>query len=160
MESIPVLLPGKPQGQRSLAGYSPWGRKESDTTERLLFPFSFLVISVILLVCWNAFRGSQFSKDLLQLQCSTCLNILLFPFLLLRSLIWLFKFNLALRSRFQLLVQGLNLSDLFNLLLSLPFLGSYDCIYPVLLCAVICRRTKQFSYNLWKYPVFFSCRKK
>ena len=24
-----------PQGQRSLAGYSPWGRRESDTTERL-----------------------------------------------------------------------------------------------------------------------------
>ena len=24
-----------PRGQRSLAGYSPWGRKESDTTERL-----------------------------------------------------------------------------------------------------------------------------
>ena len=24
-----------PQGQRSLAGCSPWGRKESDTTERL-----------------------------------------------------------------------------------------------------------------------------
>ena len=29
----PVLLPGESQGQRSLAGYSPWGRKESDTTE-------------------------------------------------------------------------------------------------------------------------------
>ena len=28
-------LPGEFQGQRSLAGYSPWGRKESDTTERL-----------------------------------------------------------------------------------------------------------------------------
>ena len=26
---------GKSQGQRSLAGYSPWGRKESDTTEQL-----------------------------------------------------------------------------------------------------------------------------
>ena len=25
----------KPQGQRSLVGYIPWGRKESDTTERL-----------------------------------------------------------------------------------------------------------------------------
>ena len=25
----------KPHGQGSLAGYSPWGRKESDTTERL-----------------------------------------------------------------------------------------------------------------------------
>ena len=24
-----------PYGQRSLAGYSPWGRKESDTTEQL-----------------------------------------------------------------------------------------------------------------------------
>ena len=27
-----VFLPGEPHGQRSLAGYSPWGRKESDTT--------------------------------------------------------------------------------------------------------------------------------
>ena len=31
----PVFLPGKSHGQRSLAGYSPWGHKESDTTERL-----------------------------------------------------------------------------------------------------------------------------
>ena len=31
--SIPVFLPGKFHGQRSLAGYSSWGRKESDTTE-------------------------------------------------------------------------------------------------------------------------------
>ena len=30
-----VLLPGKSHGQRSLAGSSPWGRKESDTTEQL-----------------------------------------------------------------------------------------------------------------------------
>ena len=30
-----VLLPGESHGQRSLVGYSPWGRKESDTTERL-----------------------------------------------------------------------------------------------------------------------------
>ena len=29
------LLPGKSHGQRSLVGYSPWGRKESDTTEQL-----------------------------------------------------------------------------------------------------------------------------
>ena len=27
----PVLLPGKSHEQRSLAGYSPWGLKESDT---------------------------------------------------------------------------------------------------------------------------------
>ena len=29
----PVFLPGESHGQRSLAGYSPWGSKESDTTE-------------------------------------------------------------------------------------------------------------------------------
>ena len=29
---------GKSHGRRSLVGYSPWGGKESDTTERLLFP--------------------------------------------------------------------------------------------------------------------------
>ena len=28
-----VFLPGKSHGQRSLVGYSPWGRKESDTTD-------------------------------------------------------------------------------------------------------------------------------
>ena len=33
-QSTPVLLPGKSHGQRSLVGYSPWGRKESDMTER------------------------------------------------------------------------------------------------------------------------------
>ena len=35
----PVLLPGKSHGRRSLVGYSPWGLKELDTTERLHFHF-------------------------------------------------------------------------------------------------------------------------
>ena len=35
----PVFLPGEFQGQRGLAGYSPWGRKESDTAERLTLSF-------------------------------------------------------------------------------------------------------------------------
>ena len=34
-QHTPVFLPRKPHGQRSLVGYSPWGCKESDTTERL-----------------------------------------------------------------------------------------------------------------------------
>ena len=34
-----VFLPGKSHGRRSLVGYSPWGRKESDMTERLRFHF-------------------------------------------------------------------------------------------------------------------------
>ena len=33
-------LPGKSHGPRSLVGCSPWGRKESNTTERLHFHFS------------------------------------------------------------------------------------------------------------------------
>ena len=32
-QPTPVFLPGKFHGQRSLVGNSPWGRKESDTTE-------------------------------------------------------------------------------------------------------------------------------
>ena len=36
----PVLLPGKSHGRRSLVGCSPWGRRESDTTEWLHFHFS------------------------------------------------------------------------------------------------------------------------
>ena len=31
----PVFLPEEFHGQRNLAGYLPWGHKESDTTERL-----------------------------------------------------------------------------------------------------------------------------
>ena len=33
-QSAPVFLPRKFHGERSLMGYSPWGRKESDTIER------------------------------------------------------------------------------------------------------------------------------
>ena len=32
-QPTPIFLPGKFHGQRSLAGYTPWGHKESDTTE-------------------------------------------------------------------------------------------------------------------------------
>ena len=34
-QPTPVFLSGEIHGQRSLAGYSPWGHKESDTTEWL-----------------------------------------------------------------------------------------------------------------------------
>ena len=32
-QPTPVFLPGESHGQRSLMGYSLWGRKELDTTE-------------------------------------------------------------------------------------------------------------------------------
>ena len=34
-QTTPVFMPGESHGQRSLVGSSPWGPKESDTTERL-----------------------------------------------------------------------------------------------------------------------------
>ena len=34
-QPTPVFLPGEFHGQRSLVGYSPWGRKESDVTVQL-----------------------------------------------------------------------------------------------------------------------------
>ena len=38
----PVFLPGEFQGQRSLGGYSPWDRKESNMTELLTLHFKTL----------------------------------------------------------------------------------------------------------------------
>ena len=34
-QATPVFVLGKSQGQSSLAGYSPWGHKELDTTKKL-----------------------------------------------------------------------------------------------------------------------------
>ena len=39
-QPTPVFLPGESHGQRSLVGYSPRGRKESDMTEQLNFQLS------------------------------------------------------------------------------------------------------------------------
>ena len=44
-QHIPVFLPGEFHGQRSLVGYSPWGRKELDTMEQLIL--------LLLLFCWK-----------------------------------------------------------------------------------------------------------
>ena len=39
-QPTPVFLPGKSHGQKSLVGYSPWGHKESDTTEATWHKFT------------------------------------------------------------------------------------------------------------------------
>ena len=49
IEIIPVFLSGKFHGWRSLVGYSPWGRRESDMTEQLQF-LSFFSISIFYLL--------------------------------------------------------------------------------------------------------------
>ena len=61
----PVFLPGESHRHRSLAGHSPWGRKESDTTEQLSLLFFSLSVRrtvwgeslvVLLPVCSLTFR--------------------------------------------------------------------------------------------------------
>ena len=51
MEPTPVFLPGKSHGRRSLVGYSPWGHKGSDMTERLHFLMYNTKISFVRLKC-------------------------------------------------------------------------------------------------------------
>ena len=41
-QPAPVFLPGKSHGQRSLAGYSPWGPKALDTVSAALSRYHFL----------------------------------------------------------------------------------------------------------------------
>ena len=69
----PVFLPGESYGQRSLADYSPWGRKESDTAEwrNNSFPLRAVPVSLCLFVfpplyclishlsVWNAFLNAE-----------------------------------------------------------------------------------------------------
>ena len=46
-QPIPVFLPGEFHGQ-SLVGYSPWGSKESDTSERLTVLLSLVKLCFLL----------------------------------------------------------------------------------------------------------------
>ena len=45
-QPTPIFLPGEFHGQRSLAGYSPWGYKESDMTEWLPLSLFFKPLSL------------------------------------------------------------------------------------------------------------------
>ena len=46
-QPTPVFLPGESQGQGSLAGYSPWGHKESDTTEGLNHHYHLTIFKIV-----------------------------------------------------------------------------------------------------------------
>ena len=50
-QPTPAFLPGKSHRWRSLAGYSPWGRKELDKTGRLRFHFN-PHISLVSQILW------------------------------------------------------------------------------------------------------------
>ena len=47
MATPPIFLPEESHGQRSLVGYSPWGHKESNTTNNFTFLFSSLQVGFL-----------------------------------------------------------------------------------------------------------------
>ena len=65
-----VFFPGKSHEQGSLAGYSPWGRKESDSTEQLT-----LLLSIIQLVLFEGDLVKSVHVCLVTQSCSTLRNL-------------------------------------------------------------------------------------
>ena len=66
---IPVLLPGKSHGQRSLAGYSSRGHKELDMTEQLSTSRSYMlqyVIVVFICACLGEGSGTPLQYSCLE----------------------------------------------------------------------------------------------
>ena len=61
-----VFLPGKPHGQRSLVGYSPWGHKELDISERLRAQTAHNKIR------WN--QRKRKPKSIFVFVCEQCVN--------------------------------------------------------------------------------------
>ena len=63
-QPTPVILPGKPQRQRLLGGYGPWGRKESDTTERLSHHYHLQWVACPgLCIQGSQFRRAEFIQE-------------------------------------------------------------------------------------------------
>ena len=90
LQSILALLPGKSHGWRSLIGYSPWGYKESDMTERLHFHFSppghlYLLPppSLLCVTPWTSLRGTECGEHIGKWILVSLLSPLLIPPLLL-----------------------------------------------------------------------------
>ena len=55
-QPTPIFLPGESHGQRSLVGYIPQGRKESDTTE-VTWHATFLIVMMGSVVCHRHLKG-------------------------------------------------------------------------------------------------------
>ena len=65
LQPTPVFLPEESLGQRSLVGYSPWGHKESDTTERPTLSLGPVLHSSLQFKCSSTSKVSVKSSDVL-----------------------------------------------------------------------------------------------
>ena len=78
-QPTPVFLPEKPHGQRRLAGYSPWGHKESDMTEATNTHTVWLLVCIVPLIYQDSICISPHFSVVL-----TCLPFVRTVFLLAR----------------------------------------------------------------------------
>ena len=73
-QPTPVFLPRESHGQKSQVGYSPWGCKESDTTERLthtlyiFYYLSYCLSCLLSLPSWNIYSTKNYSFSLEEYQ--------------------------------------------------------------------------------------------
>ena len=84
-QPTPVLLPGKSHGQRSVVGYNPWCRKESDTTERFHFHFLFYLF-IFLPYLFSLSRYRSFLSYPLECKLQEKGNFVFFSFSVLQGM--------------------------------------------------------------------------
>ena len=82
---IPVFLPGKCRGQWTLAGYSPWGHREQDTTEHKHNAEYFH--------CPKILPASSIYSSLPHTQLQTLIFLLSFYFILFQNIIQLKSYS-------------------------------------------------------------------
>ena len=123
-QPTPVLLPGKFHGWRSLIGYSPWGPKESDTTEQLYFHFHFCT------------KGSLVSLIFLQ-------RSLVFPILLFFSI----SLHWSLKEAFLSL-----LAILWKSAFKWVYLSFSPLPFTSLLFSAICKASSDNHFDFFHFP--------
>ena len=69
---VPIFLPGEFHGQRRLAGYTPWGRTELDTTEQIMYIPARNIIQSLQRINSVIFRESRSRKTVLCYNLQLC----------------------------------------------------------------------------------------
>ena len=87
--SISAFLPGEFHGQRSVAGYSPWGGKQSDVIEWLMLFFFFWWGISENIYCYDHNNGEQLGRIFMILLCLTSSLFKSESFLTKQVLIWI-----------------------------------------------------------------------
>ena len=69
-QPTPVFLLGESHRQRCLVGYSPWGHKDSDTTEQLTHSYTlFSIVAILDCIPTNSVKGFPFLHTLSRMYC-------------------------------------------------------------------------------------------